>query len=209
MSEIIPVIHVVSREQTLMNLGMCIASELRKVFLINHQVSREFMLDLAREAKELLPNMWVGVNMLGTTVEEALNMDLPVDAIWCDQTVKSSERKFKGEVFGGLAFKYQAQPKDIAEACNEAIQCTTVATTSGPGTGKAASYDKIKHLRDCLGNHPLALASGVNPINIKMFAPYVNYMLVATSITNSDETLNPNKLKEVLAALAAIQPRHG
>ena len=49
-----------------------------------------------------------------------------------------------------------------------------VITSSGPGTGYAATVEKAKALRSGAGDHPLALASGVSPENVAGFLPYVD-----------------------------------
>lgn len=73
-----------------------------------------------------------------------------------------------------------------------------VITTSGPGTGQPASVNKIARIRSYIGDFPLALASGVNKDNKKLFEPYVDYMLVASSITDKGEMINEEKLIELL-----------
>ena len=57
-----------------------------------------------------------------------------------------------------------------------------VITSSGPGTGYAATVEKAKALRSGASGHPLALASGVSPENVDGFLPYVDAYLVASEI---------------------------
>lgn len=99
--------------------------------------------------------------------------------------------------FGGLAFKYQKQPKNLKLACIEATLTTDVATTSGTGTAKPASIDKIKTIREYLGDHPMAIASGVLVDNIESYIGLVDYFLVASSITDENEFIIEKKLKEL------------
>ena len=102
-------------------------------------------------------------------VEDAILYEFEFDGLWCDQSIKLEDykyRKFKGMLFTGLAFKYQPQPKDIELACQESILTSDVSTTSGPGTGKAADINKILELRSHLGEHPMAIASGVSILKI-------------------------------------------
>lgn len=200
MIEIIPVIHVTSREQALINTGICWACGIKKAFYINHVVHAHVVVNVVSEVKQCMPDFWVGINLLGIPLTIMLESEYPVDAIWVDETVKTPERKFKGMVFGGLAFKYQAQPTDLKAACDEAAQCVSVATTSGPGTGKAASVMKLRKIREHLGNHPLAVASGVSAENIGLFRPFVDYVLVASSITDTNEYIIPEKLKDLITA---------
>ena len=73
-----------------------------------------------------------------------------------------------------------------------------VITTSGPGTGKPPSLEKIQLMRSYIGKTPLAIASGITPENKSMFNDLVDYLLVASSITSKDEKFEEYKLKLLL-----------
>ncbi len=202
-TEIIPVIHMVNENQVFTNVRICIGCGIEKVFLINHAVSKFDLLNCAFKVKREFPNLWVGVNMLGESTENALSTEAinGLDGLWCDATISPERAKevrfFKGMFFGGLAFKYQPQPKDLKLACEEASLATDVATTSGAGTGKAADVEKIKTIREFLGSHPMAIASGVSAQNIDNYKGIANYLLVASSITSSGEMIIKDKLIEL------------
>ncbi|MCK9446457.1 hypothetical protein M0Q50_06160 [bacterium] len=204
-TEIIPVIHMLNQNQVLTNVKTCIECGIKKIFLINHQVSEEELIDCANRVKQEYTNLWIGINILGISTESAINKNLPFDGLWCDATISSEDskkyRNFKGMFFGGLSFKYQPQPKDLKIACDDATLSTDVATTSGVGTGKAANVDKIKTIREYLGNHPMAIASGVSSENIHNYKDIVDYLLVASSITSSNEMIYKEKLMELLLKL--------
>ena len=73
-----------------------------------------------------------------------------------------------------------------------------VITTSGSGTGKSPSLEKIQLMRSYIGDTPLAIASGITPENKSMFTDLVDYLLVASSITDKDEKIEEYKLKLLL-----------
>lgn len=200
-TELIPVIHKLSDDQVNRNVETCIYCGINKVFLIDHSLQdSNYLIDTARQIKEKY-NIWVGVNLLGVNTESALMLDLPLDGLWCDRVVEYERtinlRQFKGQFFGSLAFKYQPQPADLAQACDNAKKATDVATTSGPATGKEASLTKIQTLRNFLGEHPLAIASGVNVENVHNYVGLANYLLVASSITDSSEIIMTDKLDQL------------
>jgi len=152
------------------------------------------------QKKKIYPDMWIGINMLGVRPLEALSMDNPsIDGMWCDASIDPDDyvRNFKDLHFGGLAFKYQRQPKDLEKACLDAILTTDVATTSGPGTARPAAIEKIQTIRKYLGDHPMVIASGVSVDNIENYIGLTNYLLVASSITNKYEFLIEDKLKKL------------
>jgi hypothetical protein len=204
-TEIIPVIHKLTDEQVKINIETCLSCGIKKVFLIDHNSSltdvHERLIQNAIDIKSEY-KIWVGVNLLGKSTMDALALDIPIDALWCDSSITPYEastiREFRGQFFGGLAFKYQPQPTDLETACKDSILSTDVSTTSGPGTGKAATVVKIQQLRSFLGNHPMAIASGVSIDNIASYNGLADYLLVASSITNSrDELIFENKLREL------------
>lgn len=203
-TEIIPVIHMINDNQVLTNVATCLSCGVQKVFIINHQTTSEELIKCAKRVKDTYPNLWVGINMLDKYVEDAILYEFGFDGLWCDQSIKLEDymhRKFKGMLFTGLAFKYQPQPKDIELACKESILTSDVSTTSGPGTGKAANINKILELRKHLGDHPMAIASGVNTENIENYRGVVNYLLVASSITSRSEIIYEEKLLELMNKL--------
>ena len=203
-TEIIPVIHMVNHNQVMTNVDTCITCGIEKVFLINHQVSSEELIKCGLHVKEKYPKLWVGVNMLDKYAEDAIMYEFNFDGLWCDQTIEAHsimDRRFTGMLFTGLAFKYQPQPKDLKDACELAKITSDVATTSGPGTGKEANIEKILELRNLLGNHPLAIASGVNKDNIKSYKGIANYLLVASSITSRSEIIEADKLITLINTL--------
>lgn len=204
-TELIPVIHMINTNQVMTNVKICLNAGVEKIFLINHHVDIDTLLDCALNIKKLYPKLWVGVNLLGENAQDAIKRDLELDGLWCDQAISpeyaKNNRKFKGILFGGLVFKYQPQPTDLEEACNNSKLSTDVATTSGAGTGKAANIEKILEIHGYLDGHPMAIASGVNADNILKYKGLVNYLLVASSITSRSEIIYEDKLIQLLDLL--------
>lgn len=199
-TELIPVIHVLDDIQVMTNVKTCSSNGIKKVFLINHgHMKYDELIKLSRRVNVNFPDMWIGLNMLDLTAREAVSLSLyHVNGLWCDATITPTDRayfrKFHGMFFGGLAFKYQTQPTDLKEACDNAKQSTDVATTSGPATGKQPNINKIITMREMLGTHPLAIASGVSVDNVLDYAGIVDYLLVASSITDNAEMIIEDKL---------------
>jgi len=201
-TELIPVIHMVSAEQVMANAEICVQCGIKKVFIINHVVDVDELIQCAYRVKIKNSPLWVGINMLGLTAEEAITTPLNgLDGIWCDSSLPTDKaylkKEFRGMFFGGLAFKYQTQPKDLQLACEESKIVTDVATTSGSGTGKAPTTVKIKTIREYLGDHPMAIASGVSVDNIESYKGLADYLLVASSITDNNEMIIKEKLVEL------------
>ncbi len=208
--EIIPVIHVLDDVQVYKNIDTCVECGIQKIFLICHSDYRRSLVELAKEVKSKY-KLWVGINLLGVETDYLLtetNLD-GIDGLWCDDGLSHLSKKqlteikgcreFRGMFFGGLAFKYQnPNPSDLASACENSKFITNVSTTSGNATGSAPTRVKIENIRNFLGNHPMAIASGISVDNINSYKDLVQYVLVASSITDTGELINKNKLLSLI-----------
>lgn len=104
--------------------------------------------------------------------------------------------------FSAVAFKYQKSEPDPATASWLALEHGFIPTTSGDATGKAADTEKLRLIRESLGEtHPLAIASGVTPENAAEHAPYLTHILVATGVSESFHEFDYEKLCRLRAAL--------
>lgn len=207
MKRIIPVIHVINIDQVKQNIDVCLENDINHVFLINHNMTYSQLLEIAIIVRYTYPKLWIGLNMLDAEpsfgLSEMIIESININALWFDQTLSLNDvidKKFTGEIFSGLNFKYQKQVygEDLIDTINIIKQTSSVACTSGKGTGKEAYIHKIKLLKELLGDFPLALASGVSKDNIQTYLPYVDNFLVASSITNKEELIEKHLLKELI-----------
>lgn len=208
-TEIIPVIHTVTTYQTLLSVKNAVKCCIKKIFLISHGNHTYLeLIELAKKVKDEYPNLWIGCNFLDLPAYKAISLDLDeniISGLWYDETLNKQQilqyRNYKGITFGGLAFKYQPQPLDLFNACQESRIICDVSTTSGQGTGLAINNDKLMHIRTYLGNFPMAIASGVSIDNIDYYKGVADYLLVASSITDNNEIINCERLKELIIKL--------
>jgi predicted TIM-barrel enzyme len=73
-----------------------------------------------------------------------------------------------------------------------------VVVTSGDGTSYAPDIEKIKTIKSFIGDKPLAIASGITPENKSMYEEYVDYFMVASSITDNYENIIETRLKDLI-----------
>lgn len=198
----LPVIHPVAKETALDSIQTAVESGADGIFLINQGMTISEVLNFIPEIHRRHEHLWIGVNLLGEEPEDVVGLiaNLLVGGIWSDnaeideqsdaqpagERFQQARHKFgwKGLYFGGVAFKYQRAVPDalLPFAARNATPWMDVITSSGPGTGYAASVEKARALRSGAGAHPLALASGVSPENVVGFLPYVDAYLVASEI---------------------------
>lgn len=222
---LLPVVHPIGREEALTSVRIVHDLGVRGVFLIDQGMAEREVLALVHTARERYPALWIGLNLLTRTPSRALSIALAVcgtiDGIWSDNAgidecglehLSAEEFAFvrdtagwKGLYFGGVAFKYQREvaAKDLGRAAEMSLPYVDVLCTSGPGTGYAADVEKVRALRAGLGDHAMALASGVTPENVRSYLPYVQAFLVGTGIERQLGVLDPAKIEALLKAMQA------
>lgn len=212
---ILPVIHVSDKEQALRNVDLARAEHVEGVFLINHGFPAAKLLAIHGDVVDEHPDWWVGVNCLDLPPREVFkSINESVAGVWVDNAMidESAEpqpaaqeilnvREARGLAalyFGGVAFKYQRTVDDLAQAAAKAMPYMDVVTTSGPGTGRAATPEKVKIMKQALGEHPLAIASGIAPENVADYVDYADCFLVATGISSSFHELDADRLRALV-----------
>lgn len=215
---VLPVVHVTSLEQALRNVGIAQQAGADGVFLIGHDLWWTALSAIHVEVKEAFPDFWVGVNFLDLTPEQALRVGsgrklhsdelrIPTQGIWTDNYSHAPRPdNFNGLSFGGVAFKYQIQPTNLVLNSQDAKQYMDVVVTSGTGTGKAPNVEKIKTMKEAIGDFPLAIASGITTKNVVDFLPYADCFMVATGISSSDDELDPGLTDLLVRMVRAYQP---
>ncbi|MFH1765960.1 MAG: hypothetical protein ABIF09_17370, partial [Gemmatimonadota bacterium] len=215
MHVVLLVIHVESEEQALRNTLVARESGGDGVFLINHGMSPERLLEIFAVVHAAHSDWWLGVNCLGLSATGTFNAVSPeVAGIWVDnaeideraadqpdaESIAASRRKsgWEGLYFSGVAFKYQRHVKELAVAARASSHYMDVITTSGPGTGREAQLDKIAMMKQAIGDFPLAIASGITPKNVKNYLDVADCFLVATGISDTFSELNPALVRELV-----------
>lgn len=217
----LPVIHVENTENTYKNIEIALKAKADGVFLISHGFKdKDKLVNLAKDVKDVYPNLWIGVNFLDIESREVFkyleDKKFYPDGVWIDNSYHGFALKeklknillknwssykdsgFNGLYFGGIAFKYLEQPKDLPETIKTAKGMVDVITTSGDGTGKSADISKIKTIYDNnVDNLPIAIASGIDASNISNYLPYVDMFFVSTGISKSDDEFDEEKVIEL------------
>ena len=218
---VLPVIHVDSLEQAHRNTQIARDAQSDGVFLINHEMSDEELLAIHSAVAEAHPGWWIGVNCLGLSPEEVFGAVSPrVGGVWVDNAgieEGQEDQPYAERVsavrhsrapgclyFGGVAFKYQRHVDDLEAACRVASRYLDVVTTSGPGTGHAAEVDKIRRMKQALGDTPLAIASGITPENVGDYLPHADSFLVATGISQSFTDLVTDRVRSLVERVRAF-----
>ena len=213
---LLPVVHPVTKVDALRSIDIVVEAGCSGLFLINQGMSSRDVLDLAQETKRNHPHLWVGLNLLGHTLESAYNTigQASLDGMWADCTPvtvagihglfdHNLNRKGYPTLFGGVAFKYQTPVADeyLERTAEIASTYVDVVTTSGPGTGIPASVEKIEAMKRGVGAKALGLASGVDIDNVSLYTPYVSAFLVGTGIEERFGVLDAVKVKELRATI--------
>ena len=213
---ILPVIHVETLPQAMSNTAVAREAGADGVFLINHRIPCSELLAIHHEVCRDNPDWWIGVNCLGLPVTDIFSRISPNTAgVWVDnahideeneeqeqaERIAAVRRKsgWTGLYFGGVAFKYQRPVVDLERAARLATRYMDVVTTSGKATGSIPEVAKIARLKQAIGAHPLAIASGITPENVTLYLPIADCFMVATGISSSFSMLNPQRVQALVS----------
>lgn len=222
---VLPVIHVESREQALHNAQIAKKSGCNGIFMINHHISFTALIRNYFAVRETFPDLWIGLNCLDLAPQELFRLVASgnVAGIWTDNAMIDEGRSFqeqaeeillirsskgwKGLYFGGVAFKYQPAVHQLDRATKVAAKYMDVVTTSGPATGQPADVEKIRVMKEALGDFPLAIASGITPDNVSQYLPLADAFLVATGISKNFTELDPYLTKKLVDKVRSWERR--
>jgi predicted TIM-barrel enzyme len=216
MSKVHCVIHHLDLQTSLEQVGIARACGADGVFLISHHQDDEAVLVAASAAKEFFTEFQVGINLLSSDPRYACQQALArsLDMVWADYMgvdsfaftamgLELSEFALKTpqiQLFASVAFKYQAVETNPKRAALNALRLGFIPTTSGVGTGHAPQLDKIESMsKEVKGR--LAIASGMTPENIHLFAPYVSHVLVSTGVSKDEYHLDDARLRAFVATV--------
>jgi len=229
---VMPVIHVLDSQQTANNIDIALAGGVPGVFLINHDFSVDEFLPIVRETRKRYPSAWIGLNFLAVTGDRAfpilaqLERDgCHIDAYWADDacidehaTLESqvaanrikdvrAQSGWNGLYLGGTCFKKQREVNvtHYGVSAGLATHFMDAVCTSGIATGKEADLNKIATFRECIGDHVLALASGITPDNARSYHE-VDCFMVATGINVEGDFYNidPYKLEQLMTTIKGM-----
>ena len=86
----------------------------------------------------------------------------------------------------------------VAVLSGETATCDILINADGERTFPAGGY----HL-NVLGDHPLAIASGITPENVADYLPFADCFLVATGISTRIEELDAHRTRALIQAVRA------
>ena len=219
---VLPVIHVVDVPQAIRNAEIALNAGADGVFLINHDLPYTTLLDVYAAVSTAFSDWWIGVNcldldaagvfqhigkgMAGVWVDNAMIHEDLVAQPEADAVLKAQRVcEWHGLYFGGVAFKYQRPVMDVARAAQLGAGYMDVVTTSGPATGQAAAPEKIRRMKQAIGDHPLAIASGITPENVTDYLAFADCFLVATGICNRIDELDESRTSALIQIVRASE----
>jgi uncharacterized protein len=221
---VLPVVHVQDAPHAIRNTGIAQESGADGVFLISMEGDSHYQLEFVqRLVKKEFPGFWIGVNyldLINSPIYVFANLNPDISGVWLDDAMINPKTesqidasginsirkasKWDGLYFGGVAFKYRNKidEKDLAGIAQAATHFMDVVTTSGDGTGQAPEVSKIQVMKEGVGYHPLAIASGITPENVHKYLDLSDAYLVSSSLLiPGTENFDPAKVKALVEAV--------
>lgn len=224
--EVFPVVHVTNEAQAREQASSALDTGADGLYLVGGgQIAAPELLRVSGLVMKDNPDQFVGVNCLDlrsskdvfTLINEKHNSNdnWPVPSgVWVDDaSIDAWETsKLRSEnphltrisYLGGVAFKYTAiKVTSIAGAVEEAYRLSPyvdVVTTSGLGTGKPPSVEKVSMMKRIIRPQRLAIASGIGIHNIDKYRKFVDQVLVGSSIKVQpySDKIDMNKLQRLV-----------
>lgn len=217
------VIHCENMLQTIRNVGIAQKEGADGVFLINHGIMASGLIKCYLAAKKEYGNFWVGVNFLDADMLSATVMarTWKLPGLWLDDAgyeegapdplrklCRLAKRQIELDlsrttlIFGGTAFKYRPSVVNVAKAAQATSSFVDVVTTCGDRTGSPPDVEKIRLMKQAIGQNPLAIASGISAQNITDYLDCTDCFMVATSISISQSDLDPRKVNQLVMLLS-------
>ncbi|WP_436148022.1 hypothetical protein [Acidovorax sp. LjRoot194] len=211
MPHVFPVIHHLDATTTFSEILVSRACGAAGVFLISHEGADLELLDIARTAIQENAGFPIGLNLLSMRCVKAARMAIEVGApmVWADDmgvdsqgltadgramaSIAREEPQLK--LFASVAFKYRPHEIDPVGAAAQAREAGFIPTTSGEATGHAPDPKKIVSMGE---GGALAIASGMTPENVHIYAPALTHILVATGVSRSEHHIDPAKLSTLI-----------
>lgn len=211
---IYPVIHYLDHHTAIEQAAIVKASGADGTFLISHHGNDDELVGVARDIKQIHPDLAIGINLLSKSPLTAAYMaaNAGLDMVWADDMGVDStgltdvglrlsvfaRQRSTLRCFASVAFKYRATEANPALAAWNAQQAGFIPTTSGAATGSAPDLDKIAAMSAATEGQ-LAVASGMDPANVTTYAPYLSHILVATGISVDAYRIHPGRLQQLIA----------
>jgi hypothetical protein len=186
------------------------------VFLINHgHTTVDELIEYYHAARERYPDTWIGLNMQGVSNREAIGHIPEHDcALWTDYAgvddtseglahdfYKSSRKAgWRGIHFGGVSAVYHSTVRHLeilknpVDAARRAVPYVDVIATCGKSVDEAPTPEHVIAMREAIGNHPLAIVSGMTRRNVHEYHA-ADCFIVSTSILSENSYTELNELK--------------
>ncbi len=228
---LLPVIHCVSPwdhggvAHALTNTKIALKNGADGVILIGHGLRHDDLTYIYGHVRKQNPDAWIGINFLDLTTTsiqtekllEVIGRCVDLSAIWMDALPEENLGTPPWiEIFAGVAFKYRnanASDEELRRECALANAYANYATTSGDKTGSPPRLEKLQAIHRHLDDKtPIAVASGVDAMNVQDMLPHVEIFLVASSICLPDNTrggheyLIPKKVRVLADIIHKYRP---
>lgn len=223
---LLPVLSCKNEEDFYCNIDLLyeyyIKKQISGIFIISTNVDIETITNIYNKTKNKYNDLWIGVNLVGENIFKVFNfikLNNP-DGIWIDNSYlfhieklgyaelilnQFEKYNWNGLYFGGYMFKYQRNCNTYDNQLIKLLnQYLDILTTSGDGTNIEISDEKLNYIFNESVQVPIAISSGVNSSNLEKHVEKCNVIIMRSSIVDSDDNIDREKLDEICNKLELI-----
>lgn len=176
----------------------------------------EAVINAALYAKRNYKSLKIGINLLGKSAFEAVNISLDsgLDATWSTHPVINPEIGIEAINIAALLKHHpnhnfftsvDAMRKtalDPATAARRAVDLGFIPVANGQDTEAPPPAENIQAISQGIHGRRLAIAAGLTPNNIRLYSKYITYAIVGPGISE-DGAVSDKKLQQFMTNIAA------
>lgn len=182
------------------------------------------MISVGLEIKKQFREKLIGLNMTDVSITDAMQYmpNEALDILWSNESgiIERDGKAFldpqvvqwfnilKCQYYGSAYFEYQPSPENPPALMIEASARFSAVITGGDTYGVAPHIKKIKAIRNWIGpDAKLGITGGLSIENTLQFLPYVNILIVGSSLTVNDMfTYDAQKVRDLADEIHAYAP---
>lgn len=220
----LPVVYAIDETQALRNADIAREAQADGVFLVNHGIGCQQLLQIAAKMADAQPGLFVGVSCLDLSTQNVVRCLPPgVRGVWANESPTAdgagkdadaiSEARWAsgwdGLLFGTLPSRGLRKDHNSLDGLVAAMSHIDVPTVVGYAKTQPADLLEFRALRRAFGDRPFGIAASIGPDVVEALLPYVNCVMTAPRAGQGLEHLDLQETRRLAAKIHAYRDAAG